>query len=194
MASASSISEGAGSKNSPDGCRVSVPARNISSTGPVALASAASEFTGVRLRKAATSPRWRSRSTSAVSASSVPWKRAARFTASVVAPSPPRTPTTVSTVPAAWAAPGLVRSCENLMSALCSSWLVSGSESTSVAPASRSVRSSETPGSSEAAKIVSAGRRSWRRLMSAAAASASAPTSTPTSSQRRVRMSSGSSA
>src|SRR5262247_3828631 len=72
----------------------------MSSTGPAVVATVASEFIGVRLRKAATSPRCRSRSTSAICRPVSPASWNARLTASVVAPSPPRAPHTVTTVPA----------------------------------------------------------------------------------------------
>src|SRR2546425_2254284 len=187
-ASASSTCVGAGSTNTPRGWRVSVPARKMSSTAPFASAMVAIELSGVRFRNAATSPRCRSRSTSATSALVRVVSEKARLTATVVAPRPPRAPHTVMMVPAACPrADGPLRAVwESLMSALLSSWGLSGRERKSAAPASSTVRIMETLVSLEATTVVRRGIRSTTLFSSVRPGCASKASSMQATWQRSV--------
>ena len=187
-ASASSTCVGAGSTNTPRGWRVSVPARKMSSTAPFASAMVAIELSGVMFRNAATSPRCRSRSTSATSALVRVVSEKARLTASVVAPRPPRAPHTVMMLPTACPrADGPLRAVwESLMSALLSSWGLSGRERKSAAPASSTVRIMVTLASLEATTEVRRGIRSETFFSSVRPGCASKPNSMHATWQRSV--------
>src|SRR3989454_930742 len=186
-ASASSTCVGAGSTKTPRGWRVSVPARKMSSTVPFASAMVAIELSGVMFRNAATSPRCRSRSTSATSALVRVVSEKARLTARVVAPRPPRAPHTVMMVPAACPRAGPLRAVwESLMSALLSSWGLSGRERKSAAPASSTVRIMETLVSLEATTVVRRGIRSTTFFSSVRPGCASKPSSMHATWQRSV--------
>ena len=155
--SASSRVGGAASTETPLAWRVSALARKTSSMSPGAVASVAMECTGTRFTKAATSPRWKSRSTSADS----DWVTVASL-------KPRLTAMRGRAEAAAYAVDGddLARRCRAAVAAvgdalvkrskvLCTSAATSGSESTSHAPACMAARN-------ELDVAVARRRRRWR--------------------------------